>query len=222
MFEDKNLGAAILRNPGAIQYLALQVIAERAATVVGDTVEIPDPNSAVNNLLDYGAGLTAQMVRQENDSFSSIFRKRVRTAEDVYSFLSDYDYPKVAASPAMVQLRLVLSKKWIIDNAISYDDNYNKIQIPATTVFTIGSHTFGMYYPIDFLVSKTTGGLTVLYNTDTTNPLLALQTVELTDVNIYTQGGLDLVSLIFPIYQFSVRTEIETISSTVGWSKSCV
>lgn len=222
MFEDKNLGAAILRNPGSIQYLALQVIAERAATVVGDTVEIPDPNSAVNNLLDYGAGLTAQMVRQENDSFSSIFRKRVRTAEDVYSFLSDYDYPKVAASPAMVQLRLVLSKKWIIDNAVSYDDNYNKIQIPATTVFTIGAHTFGMYYPIDFLVSKTTGGLTILYNTDTPNPLLTLQTVELTDVNIYTQGGLDLVSLIFPIYQFSVRPETETISSTVGWSKTYV
>lgn len=222
MFEDKNLGAELLRNPGSIQYLALQVIAARASTVVGDTVEIPDPNSAVNNLLDYGAGVTAQMVRQENDSFSSIFRKRARTASDVYSFLSDYDYPKVAASPAMVQLRLVLSKKWIIENAIDYDDNYNKIQIPATTEFTIGAHTFGMYYPIDILVSKTTGGLSIHYDVSTQNPLYSLQTNELTDVNIYTQGGLDLVSMIFPIYQFAVRREVETISTTVGWSKSYV
>ena len=220
MFDNVNLGPEILRNPGKIQDLVIQATAQRIAADIGDDVTLPDPNSAVNVLWDFGSSLTAQMVRQEDDKISSIFRQRVRTSEDVYSFLSDYDYTKITASPASLNVRLVLSRQWLIQNAVSFDDNYNKIQIPSTAKFVLGQWTFGLYYPIDILVSKSTGGITVTYNTDTLNPLHALESNELTDVSQFTSSGIDMISLVFPIYQFERTTDTIYTTSTIGVVKT--
>lgn len=213
MFDSSDFGPRAISNPGTLQKAALDEIQTR----LNGQYIFADPNNGFNLLLEFGSSCTAQMVRAEDGVLAKIYPGRAQTAADLYGHMSDFDYVNLTASPAKLQFRLVLSKPWIVANAVSYDDNYDLIQIPDTTKIVMGSYTFGLYYPINYLVNKITGAVSVFYDIDTANPLLSMSTNQPYDVSEYTVGGLTLVAVVFDAYQFATQVIPVTLDSDTGW-----
>ena len=94
----------------------------------------------------------------------AIYPARANTAVDLYKHLSDYDYVDIFASPSNTVIVAVLDKNYVINNSIPVPGtSYSKMVIPSTTRFTIGDHSFGIYYPIQIVSNTNTGRFTVNY-----------------------------------------------------------
>ncbi len=216
MFDDTTLGPQVLTNPGIVQNLAITEMQNR----LGGLYSIADPNNGFNLMLEYGSSVFAQFTRGTENKFEALYPKRATTAQNLYAFMSDYDYVNLTASPASISLRLVLDSDWVIANAVAYDINYNKIVIPATSSFMLSARLYGLYYPIQLLVNRTTNAITVLYDTSVANPLQALSSNLLEEVSEFSQGGINLISLVFPAYQFKTTSYTETLVNTTGFNKT--
>lgn len=216
MFEDTTLGPRILANPSMSQALAIQAIEDRT----NGTISIADPNCALNLTLEANCSIVGEYVRYSETEFESLYALRTRTADQLYRHMSDYDYVKTTYQPAPVLFRLLLNRDWIIANAVQYDADYNRVDIPATTVVTMGTRQFGMYYPIQMMINRTTGVITVTYDTSVTNPLYTLSSNVIDDVTEYNHLGLNYLALSFQMYQFYTDTKTETFSSRNGFSKT--
>ncbi len=216
MFDDTTLGPQVLTNPGIVQNLAITEMQNR----LGGIYSIADPNNGFNLMLEYGSSVFAQFTRGTENKFEALYPKRATTAQNLYAFMSDYDYVNLTSSPASITLRLVLDSDWVIANAVAYDTNYNKIVIPATSSFMLSARLYGLYYPIQLLVNRVTNAITVLYDTSVANPLQALSSNLLDEVSEFSQGGINLISLVFPVYQFQTTSYTEVLVNTTGFNKT--
>ena len=167
MFENKSTLIGALSNPMTIASMALTEIENRLG---GDTI-IADPNTPFCHLLEFGSSISASVINDVNEKFPALYPKRARTMEELYAHMSDFDYLRMYSTPAQAQLRMMLPKKYLQDQAVSYNENYSKLSIPRDTVFIIGKYTFGLYYPINILINKYTNTFTVVYDTTEMNPL---------------------------------------------------
>ena len=116
----------MLSNPSK---LSSAMIDAMEASDTGTPLSINDPNN----------GFVMQMLAN-NYIFSKFSEKvdyvsgfyypnRARTAEQLYPRLSEFDYIKLMASPAVLPFVFAMSRDWIIANAVFFDANYNKLQI---------------------------------------------------------------------------------------------
>ena len=134
MFEDRSTLIDALKNPMNIASMALDEIEQRLG---GDRI-VADPNTPFCHLLEFGSSVSAEVINAMDDKFPSLYAKRARTMDELYTHMSDFDYLRIYSTPAMTQLRMYLAKKYLKDAAIKYNDNYRKITIPRDTVFIIG------------------------------------------------------------------------------------
>lgn len=215
MFEDKELPAQMLANPGQIQRLILGDLEDRT----NGTVVASDPNNAVLFVLDANASIAAQFARQEERVFSEIYPRRATTAESLYRHMSDFDYLDVMASPALTSVTLAFDRNELMARAVSYTGDYKKLVIPANTVFNIGARTYGIYYPIEIRINVNTENFLVTYDTSSENPLheLASNTVEFTT---YRMQGIDFLNMTIPVFQFSRSTYEESVVNEQGFNVS--
>lgn len=216
MFDDTTLGPRILSNPSALLYTVLQELQSR----LGGNVVIPDANNAFTLLLDASSSMTAQFVRQEDDRFEKLYKARAQTAEELYPFLSDYDYVSLMASPASLQFRLIVDKNWIVQNAVDYDETHSRLEIPDTTRIRLGNRYFSLYYPIQIMVNKTSQVVDVTYDITTTNPLKQFSTNMLDSVSEYTYAGVDFLDIVFDAWQFTTTVYNEQAVIETGFTKS--
>ena len=138
MFEDRSTLIDALKNPMNIASMALDEIEQRLG---GDRI-VADPNTPFCHLLEFGSSVSAEVINAMDDKFPSLYAKRARTMDELYTHMSDFDYLRIYSTPAMTQLRMYLAKKYLKDAAIKYNDNYRKITIPRDTVFIIGKYNF--------------------------------------------------------------------------------
>lgn len=218
MFDDVTLGPRILANPTQTQALMIQALQDR----MGGNVVIPDVNNAFTFLMDGSTSLCAQFVQQEDKKYEALYKLRSRTAAELYPFLSDYDYVNLMASPASIKFRLIVLKSWIVDNAVSYDSGYSKLVIPATSSFQVGSLPFGMYYPIQIMVNKTSSVTSATYDLSTTNPLFTASTNQLDSVSTYTYSGQEYLDFVFDAWQFATVVKNEIATTDTGFTKTYV
>ena len=216
MFENENLGAQVLANPSAIQYMILKNIFQR--TLGTDAVCIP-ANNAFCTLLDASASVTSQFVSQMNDKFDSLYACRATDESQLYPFLSDYDYVQFTASPCPLNLKILLSKDWIIKNSVTYDENYSLLTIPETSTFLIAEKTFGLYYPIQIKVNKSNNVITTVYDVSTVNPLYSLSTNLPTQISSFTLNGVEYYQFVISVFQFKRTIHNITTSYQTGFSE---
>ena len=164
--------------------------------------------------------MVAQAVRLAEKKFETLYPVRAVTAAELYPHMSDFDYLNLTASPASVSFNLILDKDWLVANSAIFDTNYNKVIIPNSTVITLGGRKFGLYYPIDILINRTTGSILATWDLSVENPLFQQSSNFLTDVVEYTVGGLNLLALTFTAYQFSKTTFTEISTTSMGFNKS--
>ena len=217
MFEDSTLGAQFLGNPQALQY---QILNEITSRLNGNTVPVASSNNAFCVLLDASAGLTTQFVSQENSKFNALYPQRANFASQLYPHLSDFDYVNLTATPASLNFNMVLDKTWVVNKAVSYNENYSLLRIPADTIFQLGTRNFGIYYPIDIRVNKSNNLISVYYNIETLNPLKTYSSNLLSNVGSYTQNGVNYFQFAFQTWQFTVTEYNYTTSLSSGFSET--
>lgn len=214
MFDDKELGSSLFKNPNMIQH---RVLAEHQKRLGGERI-VADPNNSFNFLLEATSNMTADSnIRMEN-ALAPVYPLRAQTSEDLYRHMSDFDYIGLYSLPASIKLDLILDKAYLIKHAKKFNDNYNKVIIPKDTIFTIGKYQFGMYYPIEIQISRSTNSINLVYDTTEMNPLDSLLDNTLIK-NEYKYKNLELLSIRFPIYQFSKSVIREDINPALGFTK---
>ena len=216
MIENENLGAQVLANPSAIQYMILKNIFQR--TLGTEAVCIP-ANNAFCTLLDASASVTSQFVLQMNEKFDSLYACRATDESQLYPFLSDFDYVQFTASPCSLDLQILLSKDWIIKNAVPYDQNYSLLTIPETSTFLIAEKTFGLYYPIQIKVNSNNNVITTIYDVSTVNPLYSLSSNLPMQTASYVLNGVDYYRFVITTFQFKRTTHNITTSYSTGFSE---
>lgn len=215
MFDNKStLIEAASGNPMRIAALALTEIENR----LGGTKIIADPNSAFCQLLEFGSSVSASVINMMDEKLPTIYPKRAESMEDLYNHMSDFDYLSMYSTPSRTMLRLTIAKKFLINNAVKYNENYKLLRIPASTVFVLGKYPFGIYYPINILINNYTNTFTVVYDTSESNPLheLSSNVIEKYDTSY---RGLDYLVIDFPIYQFARSTVEDSLVAEAGFTK---
>ena len=214
MFENKDTLINQLNSPMNIAAMALDEIHDR----LNGTRIIADPNSTFCHLLEFGSSISAMTIQAIEEKFPLLYAQRAQSMEDLFMHMSDYDYLSLYATPASTTLRMAFPKKYLIDNALKYNDNYKQVTIPKDTVFMIGKYPFGIYYPINILINNYTRTFTVVYDTTYSNPLHELNK-NIVDKYDITYGSLDYLIIDVPIYQFARSTEELIIDRSLGFIK---
>ena len=206
-----------MNDPLVLQQKLLDRFEEETGTA------IVDPNNTPSLLMEAFASTTAGLVRKLEDTVRpAIYPARAKDAVELYKHLSDYEYVNVFATPAQTTLLMTLDKAYVMANAMSYTDKegitYYKLIIPKTTVFTIGDHYFGLYYPIEIRCNVTTNRLYIVYDTSELNPMHAL-TSNVLEYDIREVEGHDIIYLKIPVYQFRVDVYDDNVVISSGYKR---
>lgn len=186
----------------------------------GTSIGIEDPNNGFVMQMIANMHVFSKFSEKVDSTLNFFYPQRARNAEQLFTRLSEFDYVKLMASPATLPFVFGMSRAWILENSIRYDDNYNKIQIPETSFITMGGVIYSMYHPIDILVNRNTGAVTAFYSSDKPNNLNVLESNMLIDVQSYVRDGIEIFQITFNMYQFERKQEIITVGSEQGFIKT--
>lgn len=215
MLSSESFTKDMLSNPALLSKAMIDII---EATDTSSELVINDPNNGFVMSMFADAAIFSKLSEKIDYVNSYFYRNRARTADQLYAHISEFDYVNLMASPATLPFYFAMSKDWIIEKAIPFDSNYNKIQIPATSFITMGGVTYSMYYPIDILVNRNTSAVTAFYNTDVKNSLYTLESNMLLDTREYTQNGIRYFQIKFNMFQFTRRVESYVVGSEQGFN----
>jgi len=215
MSTNNELVLELYSNPALVQSRVLDSL---QANLTGGT-PIVDGNNVCSFLLENFSANSADIVKAMINEMDPLYALRAQTAEDLYRHMSDFDYLNLFSSPARTFVELTFRKDMIVDNAVSVNSTYNKVVIPKNSVFTIEQYKFGIYYPIEIRVNKYTNTIVVVYDTSENNPLQTL-TQNTIESRTNTVSGVELISLMIPVYQFERTTILEELSQSSAFVKS--
>lgn len=215
MIDSSTFTKDMLSNPTK---LSTAIIDAMEASDVGGGLSINDPNNGFVMQMLANNFIFSKFSEKIDYINSFYYSHRARTSDQLYVHLSEFDFVNLMASPATVPFVFAMSKDWIVTNAVRFDDNYNKIQIPATSFITMGGVIYSMYYPIDIFVNRNTGAVDAFYNTEITDRLNTLSSNMLLDVHEYTKDGLNWFQIQFNAFQFERVIKKYTVASEQGFS----
>lgn len=211
---DKSLTLSLLSDPINVQKIVLDDVFDR----YNNNYTIVDPNNVALHLIEMTSTLTANFAFAEEQAFNSTNALRAQTTEDLAKNMSDYDYVNQYSTPATTTIVMTLDKVYLEENALDYNENYKKVIIPKDTIFTISNLTFGIYYPIEIRINKTTGTPLVVFDTSSDNPLHSLKQniIPFTEQEVLK---MKLLILKIPVYQFSRSIIVEDLIPEKGFAK---
>jgi hypothetical protein len=211
---DTNTPLNILKNPINVQKLVVDDVLDRWQ----GKLTMVDPNNVAMHLIEMASTLTANFSASAERALAAGNSLRAQTSEDLAKHMSDYDYVGMYSTPSTTQLLLTLSKNHLITYGKDFNDVYKKIVIPKDTIFVVGDTAFGIYYPIEIRINKSTGAVLVVHDTEETNPLLELnQNI----VNFTEQTFLNtkFLGIKIPVYQFVRQVLTEDTIPGRGFAK---
>lgn len=208
-----NWSLEFANNPLNIQQRMLERFEEYA-----DGDFIADPNNVVSFVMEMFSELTADATSEMDKTMQTIYPSRAQNTSDLYKHMSDYDYVNLFSSPASAILQISLDKTYLMRNAISFG-NYKKVVIPKSTKITIGSHTFGLYYPVEIRINPVSETFSIVYDTTTSNPLYPIQNNVL-EHSFRQYENLKLLYIQLPVWQFETKVHTEELISGTGFNKT--
>lgn len=214
MFENKDTLIQAMKKPMCIAKMALEEIQDR----MGGTKIIADPNTPFCHLLEFGSSISSMCVQAIDEKMPQLYPKRAQSMQDLYHHMSDFDYLRMYATPASATIRIALPKKYLIDNAMPFNNNYKKLTIPKDTVFMVGRYPFGIHYPIDILVNLFTESFTVAHDVSQENPLLVL-TKNIVDKFDFVYKSLEYLLIDIPVYQFAKSVIEKPLIAEAGFAE---
>ena len=217
MFDSTTFTTDMLSNPTKLSKAVIDAMEQSDTT---DVVTINDPNNGFVLQLFANNCIFSKFSEKIDYVYSFFYPQRARNAEQLYPHLSQFDYVNLMASPATLPFIFAMSRDWVVLNSVYFDDNYNKIELPATSYITMGGVVYSMYHPIQILVNRNTGAVTAFYNTAVPNNLNILASNMLLDVQEFTQNGINYFQIKFNMYQFERKIISYTVGSEQGFIKT--
>ena len=177
---------------------------------------LADSNSPFIFLIESACTLTAGAIELINNQFPALYPKRAQTMEDLYKHLSDYEHIELFATPAETSMSLIFNKRELIEKAkVLTDSDYYLLQLPKDTYIYFGPYVFGIYFPINILITQDTHLVYVNYDTTESNPLKTISDNNL-EFREYNYQLADLIEINLPITQFQTTTTILDCSKIAG------
>lgn len=212
---DNKIASEAFGNPLTVQNMVLENI---QAKLLGGT-PIVGVNNVFTGVLEAFSTTTADAIQEVLNLHPVLYPKRAVATADLYRHISFLDYVGLFATPASCEILIGLDKQYLIEHAKEFNSNYNKVTIPADSIFSIAGNTFGIYYPIDIKINKVTSSIVISHNTETINPLYQL-TVNTIEHREYSVNGMELIGIQIPIHQFTKITTMEDLSPNAGFAKA--
>lgn len=211
---DSEADIKMLANPMLMQSKVLEDIESRWE---GEIVLV-DQNSVWANTVDAFSSMSSTCLRSLDGLRPAFYAKRAVLPNELYRHMSDFDYVNMFSTPAQATMVLQFDRQYLIDNAKSFNDNYKKVVIPKNTVFTVGKYRFGIYYPIEIKINKSTNSFLITHDTEVENPLYSLtsNTVEKVEWEV---NGLKLLAIQVPAHQFERTVYNEDIVPSLAFCK---
>ena len=209
-----------LDNPLVIQHMLLNRFEQQTGGVIVDT------NNPACVLMENFAQMTSSQIRMMDDNVRpAIYPARAVTTSDLLKHISDYDYVDIFSTPCPATITFIVEKSYVITHSIPVEGkDYSKMVIPRSTQITLGEHTFGLYYPIEFRTNLRSGRFSVLYQdrdeagNPAINPLKTLETNVL-DFEFREYNGHKLAFVKIPCYQFAIQGYDTTLTTTAGFKE---
>lgn len=207
-----------LDNPLTIQHMLLDRFEKQTGGVIVDN------NNPACVLMESFAQLSSSQLRMMDDNVRpAIYPARAVMMADLLKHLSDYDYVDIFSTPCPATITFVIEKEYVLTHSIPVEGkDYSKMVIPRSTQITLGEHTFGLYYPIEFRTNLKSGRFSVIYqDTDikgnrAVNPLKTLETNVL-DFEFREYNGHKLAYVRIPCFQFAITKFDTTMTTTAGF-----
>lgn len=217
MFDNDNLGAEVLSNPTASQWMVLKELEGR----INGYHSVADPNNAFCFLSEMGSSLHAQVMREIWSDFMGLYAKRALTPDKIAPFVSDYDIFNLQASPASCGMQLLMPTAWIKQSAVPFNTTYNIVVIPKQLTIIYAGKYWTMYYPIQVLYNPNTGNITANYDISNRDPLSPMSTDVLDSSNIVTYNGVEYLAIGFKVYQYARASYSEkSINASTGFNRT--
>lgn len=214
MLDSKQISIDVLENPASIQIMMLEELQNR---LLGGEV-IQDGNNVLTFILEMVSTLTSDSINTVHDTLRSVYPVRSKTSSDLYKHMSTWDYVNLFSKPAETTIGIFLDLDYIIKNAESVNSNYSKIVFPENTIFNIGSYSFGIYYPIEIRINRTTHEILCVWDTSQDNPLYML-TQNTISHHIRSINGVKGLFVTIHAHQFTRTVISETVDTTIGFRK---
>lgn len=210
-----NWSLEFMNNPLNIQQRMLERFEEYAG---GDY--IADPNNVVSFSMEMFAELTADATSEMDRTMESIYPSRSQNTSDLYKHMSDYDYIHLFSSPASATIQVSLDKTYLMKHALEVPGTaYKKVVIPKTTKITIGTHSFGLYYPVEIRINPASETFSIVYDTTESNPLYPIQNNVL-EHSFRQWDNLKLLYIQLPVWQFETKIYREELIAGTGFTKT--
>lgn len=215
-----NLKDNILRykyNPSLIQ----QAITDHLSDVTDGKVDLVDAsNPFVFSLEALTVAVSAFLTENEINTRRQ-YPAAAQTEADIYIHMSDEDFIDRFAVPASTKFTILVRKDDLLENMVNdISTGTRKVVIPRDTFFTVNDVVFTMLYPVE-IRELSHGGLQIVYDTDTTNPLKELTTnIIKWDVRKASATGEEWLYLEVDAEQFKVESYSEEVTSAVGFNRS--
>ena len=213
MLDNLNFTRDVLKNPLRLQQ---EVLEDMEARTKGN-VFIADPNNPFIMSLDANASIVAGLASRQEKVVDDFYAIRADEIKDLYRHMSDYDYRDITASPAPLTISLYLSQNELRNKAKDFNEYYKRVIIPDTSVFTLGTRSFSLFYPIDIRINKRTGNFLVNFDASLKNPLHELSTNNI-DYYTYTTNSLPTLQIDIPLHQFFKTVHEESFEKITGFN----
>lgn len=204
----------IYNNPTELPVAVLDAVSSRLL----NGGEISDSNSPFVFSLEMFCTIAAGIIESNSNQFPAIYTRRAQTLEDLYKNLSDYEHVEMHATPAMTEVSLILEKNQLLERAKLLNSEYFLIQIPKDVSIEVGDYKFGVYYPINIMITKSTKLVYITYDGTLPNPLHVLSDNNVT-FREYKYSLADIIDIKLPIYQFETTKEQIDCSKVSGLNK---
>lgn len=206
----------ILRtNPSHAHRLVLRT---QSAVSNGENYFVNAGNPAVLLLESTIAVGCAQMMQAET-LMNRIFPSLAVSNEDLYLHMSDSDYLNRFSTPGEAGFNLYFSYDELLIRSVALNDGsgVKLIRIPKHTQITVSNTTFTMQYGVDIRILPQ-GGISVLYNTDSSSPIESLLT-NVPDWDIVMIEGIKLIKMRLVLKQMLINSNIAQLNGVTGFVK---
>lgn len=210
----------VIYNPNYVQSRILDTL---RSSVASDDLEIMDPNNPFVFLLEAGVMTACAAIESDEACMRKTYPIMAAEYVDLYQHMSNRDYLDRFWQPSQVNIHILIAKDELKNKAIPLaSKDVRKIIIPRDTEFTVSGYTFTMQYPIELRVMPH-GGLQIVYDTTTANPVKALasNTLDWTIRTIPYDGvEMEFVDIVVPVMQYKITSRTESITIGSPFRKS--
>jgi hypothetical protein len=205
----------VIYNPNMVQSRILDTLRN---TVNGDDYELTDSNNPFVFLLEAGIMTSLAAIENHEQCLRKSYVAMATEYNEIYSHMADRDYLDRFDEPSYTNITLLIGKDELKEKAIPLSSKeIRKIILPRDSEFSVAGYNFTMQYPVEVRVMPH-GGLQVVYDTTTANPVrtLSTNTLDWEIVTIpYDGKPLDFVKITLPVMQYRITNHTENIVSGV-------